>query len=98
LLGAVVGVALTVALLAALGAFIAASAGSMTGRAIAAVPVDWQLLLAPGADPQAIGQAVGTATPVTALEPVGYADVAGFPAPPQRDSDPVAQLRLIPSG
>ncbi|MEO7908336.1 MAG: ABC transporter permease, partial [Roseiflexaceae bacterium] len=80
LLGAVVGVALTVALLAALGAFIAASAGSMTQRAIAAVPVDWQLLLAPSTDAQAVIPAVRAATPITALEPVGYADVAGFSA------------------
>lgn len=80
LIGATVGVALTVALLAALGAFIAASAGSMTGRAIAAVPVDWQVLLAPGTDPRATLQAVRAATPVAALEPVGYADVAGFSA------------------
>ena len=80
LLGAVVGVALTVALLAVLGSFIAASAGSMTQRAIAAVPVDWQLLLAPGADQQTITQAVRAATPGTALESVGYADVAGFSA------------------
>ncbi|MEP7187607.1 MAG: ABC transporter permease, partial [Roseiflexaceae bacterium] len=80
LLGAMIGVALTVALLAVLGAFIATSAGSMTQRAIAAVPVDWQLLLAPGADAQAVTQAVRAATPVTALESVGYADVAGFSA------------------
>jgi putative ABC transport system permease protein len=80
LLGAVVGVALTVALLAVLGSFIAASAGSMTQRAITAVPVDWQLLLAPGADPQMITHALREATLVTALEPVGYADVAGFSA------------------
>jgi putative ABC transport system permease protein len=79
-LGAIVGVALTVALLTVLGAFIAASASSMTQRAIAAVPVDWQLLLAPGADAQAVTQAVRAATPVTALEPVGYADVTGFSA------------------
>ena len=51
LLGAVAGVALTVALLATIGAFIASSGSSMTKRAISDVPVDWQVQLSPGTDP-----------------------------------------------
>ena len=80
LLGVALGSALTVALLAALGTFITSSAGAMTQRAIAGVPVDWQILLAPGADLASVTQALRTATPTTALEPVGYADVAGLSA------------------
>ncbi len=80
LLGAVVGVAITVALLTSLGAFITNSAASMTQRAIADVPVDWQVLLAPGTNPEDSAAVVRNTVPVTALEPVGYADVAGFTA------------------
>jgi putative ABC transport system permease protein len=41
LIAAVAGLALTVGLLGALGAFIVASSESMAGRAVAGVPVDW---------------------------------------------------------
>ncbi len=80
LLGAVVGVAITMALLASLGAFITNSAASMTQRAIADVPVDWQVLLAPGTNPENSAALVRQTVPVTALETVGYADVTGFTA------------------
>lgn len=80
LMGAVAGVALTVGLLGALGAFIVASSDSMTRRAVAGVPVDWQVLIAPGADVSAVTKAIGDAAAFTALQPVGYADTAGFSA------------------
>jgi putative ABC transport system permease protein len=80
LLGAMAGVALTVALLAAIGAFIISASASMTERAIAGVPVDWQIQLVPGTDPQAVQQALAKATRSTALQRVGYADAAGFTA------------------
>jgi putative ABC transport system permease protein len=83
LLGAALGVALTVALLAVLGAFIAVSAAAMTARAIADVPVDWQIQLVPGADRAAITGALGQATTYTALQPVGYADTTGLTASTQ---------------
>jgi putative ABC transport system permease protein len=78
LVGTVLGVALTVALLASLGAFIASSASSMTQRAIAGVPVDWQVQLSPGSDRQAATTAIGQSTAYTALEEVGYANVSGL--------------------
>jgi putative ABC transport system permease protein len=80
LLGAVLGVALTVALLATLGSFIASGMASMTRRAVAAVPVDWQVQLVPGADPNGIIAALGRSTAYTAVGLVGYADAAGFSA------------------
>jgi putative ABC transport system permease protein len=80
LLGAILGVAVTVALLASLTAFIASSAASMTQRAIADVPVDWQVQLSPGTDPGVVTEAVGKATRYTDLEQVGYADIAGLSA------------------
>ena len=74
------GVALTVALLASIGTFIASSGASMTRRAISDVPVDWQIQLNLGANPQSAVSAVGKATKYTALQKVGYADTAGLKA------------------
>lgn len=80
LLGAMLGVAVTVALLTSLGAFIASSAASMTSRAVASVPVDWQIQLAPGTDPGKAAEALGKTTQYRALEQVGYADSSGLSA------------------
>lgn len=80
LLGAVAGVMLTVALLASIGVFVAVSAASMTQRAVADVPVDWQVQLTPGTDVQGVIDSLGQATPYTGVAPVGYADAAGFTA------------------
>jgi putative ABC transport system permease protein len=78
--GAVAGVTLAVALLAAIGLFLAEASRSMTARAVAAVPIDWQVQLAPGADPETISQAIGKAAPVATIHLARYADVAGFEA------------------
>jgi putative ABC transport system permease protein len=80
LLGAIVGIALTVALLASIGVFIASSSVSMTRRATADVPVDWQVQLSPGVDANTVADAIGKSTAYTALEQVGYAITAGFSA------------------
>jgi putative ABC transport system permease protein len=80
LIETIAGVALTIALLASLGTFIASSSAIMTRRAISNVPVDWQVLLSAGADENTLKSAVGETTSYTALERVGYADVAGFTA------------------
>ena len=80
LLGAAAGVMVTVALLGSVGSFIASSSASMTRRALADVPVDWQIQLAPGAEAAAVTAALGQATPYQALAQVGYADVAGLSA------------------
>ncbi len=80
LLGAIVGVALTVALLASLAAFISSSASSMTRRAIADVPVDWQVQISPGTDPNTVTGAISETTRYAALEQIGYADSSGFSA------------------
>lgn len=80
LIGATAGVAATVALLASLAIFINASASTMTARALGDVPVDWQVLLVPGANPNAVANALGASARFSKLEQVGYADVAGFTA------------------
>ncbi|WP_034629895.1 FtsX-like permease family protein [Desulfotruncus alcoholivorax] len=77
---AMVGVALTVGLLASTGTFIASGAASMTKHAVAGVPVDWQVQLAPGASVGAVKKAVSQTVFYSALEQVGYADVSGFTA------------------
>jgi putative ABC transport system permease protein len=80
LVGTIGGVALTVAFIACLGAFLQSSAAEMTARSITQVPVDWQVQLLPGADRGAVVAALRSAAPVTALQLVGYADVPGFEA------------------
>src|SRR5215472_9886534 len=80
ILGSAAGVALAVALLALLGAFLVTSGRRMTARSIAAVPVDWQIQLAPGADVKLAIDTLGQAAAYRKLEPVGYADAAGFAA------------------
>lgn len=80
LLGAIIGVALTVALIAALGAFLIASSTSMTRRASDTVPVDWQVELVPGTDPEVVEAAIGQATATSRLRLAGYADVEAFEA------------------
>jgi len=76
----VTGVAVAVALLGALGAFFAASKAHMTKEAAAGVIVDWQVQLAPGADPAAAARAIAAAPGVVASLQVGYAATTGLTA------------------
>ena len=80
LLGAGFGIAVTVALLASLGTFLASSTATMTERATAAVPIDWQVEAVPGADATAIDAALRKAAPVAQVEQVFYAGTNGFQA------------------
>ncbi len=52
------GVAIAVALLASIGAFLAGSKATMTHRAVQTVSVDWQVEAQPGADPSTVLSAV----------------------------------------
>jgi putative ABC transport system permease protein len=79
-LGVLIGLALTVSLLATLGGFVVSSSDSMARRATASVPVDWQIQVAQGVDISTLIPAVDAATRYTALQPVEYADTAGFAA------------------
>jgi putative ABC transport system permease protein len=80
LLGTAAGIATTVALITALGAFILVSSRQLTRRALEGLPVDWQIELVPGLDEGAMADAARKAAPLTKLESVGYADVAAFEA------------------
>ncbi|HEV7743103.1 MAG TPA: FtsX-like permease family protein [Pseudolysinimonas sp.] len=74
------GIAVSVALLASLGAFIAVAQQTMTARASSNVAVDWQIELTTGADVAASTSIVRAASDVTAVAPVGYAKVESMAA------------------
>lgn len=80
LVGAALGVAVAVTILASLGSFFAASKARMTAGAIAAVPVDWQVELTPGTDVARAEQTIAEAPGVVAEQPIGFADTTGFRA------------------
>jgi putative ABC transport system permease protein len=77
---AAAGVAVAVALLASLGAFLASSQASMTARAVRDVPVDWQVQVQPGADPAAVLATVRATPGTMAALPVGFGRADGLTA------------------
>ncbi|MDF3335867.1 ABC transporter permease [Mycolicibacterium septicum] len=80
LAAAATGVAVAVALIATLGAFLATSQATMTDRAIRSVAVDWQVQLAPGADTAAVTHLVQTSPGVQGSAPVGFAHITSLVA------------------
>ena len=77
---AAAGIALAVALTAILGVFVVSAAHKMTAQAIAHVPVDWQVEIAPGADTATIENALIGSGVANTLAAVDYANVDGFSA------------------
>ncbi|MDE2017700.1 MAG: ABC transporter permease, partial [Hyphomicrobiales bacterium] len=75
---AAIGIVAATALMGAVGVHAVTSARSMTARALSALPVDWQVAVAPGADAAAIRDALPKSGPVKVAQSVGYADVAAF--------------------
>ena len=84
LIAAAAGIAVAVALLASLGAFLAHSQATMTDRAVRGVGIDWQVQVQPGTDPTTITDTVhGTgyrASP--GAPPWDSAPAAACPPPP----------------
>jgi putative ABC transport system permease protein len=78
LLGESAGIGLVVMMIASLGAFFTASRARMTEQAVAAVPVDWQVLLSDGSSTAHTIQTIRSAPGVETTLPVAYADVFGF--------------------
>lgn len=72
------GVAVAVALLASIGAFLSGSKATMTRRAATSVEVDWQVETQPGADPAAVLAGTKQARQVRSALPVGYASTSGL--------------------
>lgn len=56
--GAAAGIAVMVALLAAMALFLANASTSMTARAVMAVPIDWQVQMISSADPALVSKAL----------------------------------------
>ena len=77
---AAAGIVCATALIGVIGVFGAASSRSMTQRALSAVPVDWQIALAPGADAAALTKLLPESGPIRAARTVGFARVSGFSA------------------
>jgi len=78
--GATLGIALAVAFVASLGAFFAASRAHMTKEAVRGVPVQWQVQLAPGANPAQAAAVISKAPGVTSSLEVQYGDTTGLRA------------------
>ncbi|MEA2381044.1 MAG: putative transport system permease protein [Solirubrobacteraceae bacterium] len=74
------GVAVGVALLASIGTFLSSTTAKMTTRAIAGVPVDWQVEAQTGADPRAVVATVRKQAGVRSALPVSFASTGGFTA------------------
>jgi putative ABC transport system permease protein len=80
LAGVIAGIAVSVALVATLAGFFTDTQANMTRQAIADVAVDWQVQLAPGADPsQGIAELARSPGYNSAFQ-VGYFDTPGFQA------------------
>jgi putative ABC transport system permease protein len=80
LLSTAAGVAVAVALLAAIGTFLAATTSKMTERAIARVPIDWQVEAQQGANPRGVLAQVKRAPGVKRALPVTFAPTTGLRA------------------
>jgi putative ABC transport system permease protein len=80
LLSTAAGVAVAVALLASIGTFLSSTTSKMTTRAIARVPVDWQVEAQPGANPRAVLAQVQRQPGVERALPVSFAPTTGLRA------------------
>ena len=78
MLVAAASIALTVAFVASLGAFVTQSHAALTVRAAASVPVDWQVQVTPQGDLAAVTKDVRALPDVRAVETVDFAHVAAL--------------------
>ncbi|MCW2912753.1 MAG: putative ABC-type transport system involved in lysophospholipase biosynthesis, permease component, partial [Actinomycetia bacterium] len=72
------GIAVAVALLGSLGAFLAVSKATMTARAAGNVPVDWQVEVKAGADPTSVLTTLQSTAGVRHALPVGFGQTTGL--------------------
>jgi putative ABC transport system permease protein len=80
LLATAIGVAVGVALLASIGTFLSSTTSKMTDRAIARVPVDWQVEAQPGSNPASVLSTVRHQPGVSRALPVAFANTTGLSA------------------
>ena len=74
------GIALAVALIAALGSFLASSQATMTARALRSVAVDWQVEVQPGGDPNIVQNTLQDLPGTAAIRMVHLARTDGLAA------------------
>ena len=100
ILATVVGVAVGVALIASIGTFLSATNSRMTQRAIARVPVDWQVEAQPGADAAAVASRIQHFPGVKQALPVRFATAPSLSATTQGFSQTTgaAQILGLPPG
>ncbi|HST17356.1 MAG TPA: FtsX-like permease family protein [Gaiellaceae bacterium] len=75
-----VGVAVAVSLMASIGVFLSGSTAAMTERAVAQVPLDWQVQAQPGANADTLLHTISRYPGVRSALPVAYAETAGYTA------------------
>jgi len=75
---AAAGIAIAVALLASLGAFLAHSKATMTDRAVRSVGIDWQVQVQLGADPAAVARTVAHTAGVISSATVEFGQSSGL--------------------
>ena len=79
-LASAVALAIVIAFITALGSFVAQTGSRLTRTAAARVPVDWQVQLAPNANPGAVTTAIRATPGYIASREVDYAQVPGLQA------------------
>lgn len=95
LLGAALSIALAVAFIAALGAFITDSRAGLTSRAAARVPVDWQVQMTPQGQPSTVAGALAATPDVRAVLPVQLARVPGLASTSTSGSRTTGQAYIV---
>lgn len=95
LAGAAASIAVAVAFIAALGAFVTTSRSSLTDRAIAGVPVDWQVQVTPQADPVPVTAALRKVPDVAALLPVDLGSAANLTSTSSSGQRTTARAALV---
>ncbi|SDP69631.1 FtsX-like permease family protein [Phyllobacterium sp. OV277] len=78
--GTAAGIAATIGLIACLALFLSSSAQTMTKRAIANVPIDWQVEILPTADKEAVKKSITQSAKISAIGETHFANVAGLEA------------------
>jgi putative ABC transport system permease protein len=75
---AAISLAVAVAFVASLGAFVTQSRAALTVRAASSVPVDWQVQVTPQGSPAAVARQVAKLPGLRVVKPVSYAQVQSF--------------------
>jgi putative ABC transport system permease protein len=95
LLGATLSIALAVAFISSLGAFVTSSAASLTARSAASVGVDWQVQVTAQGRPADVRAALAKVPDVREVLPVDYATVPSLSATGSSGARTTGQARLV---